>query len=312
MFFLSLVGFAQQNPIHSLYNDNNFLINPAVTGYNHCWDIRLQNLSQMSGFTEKPNTQVLTFHTRVERVGKYNNSGNLQKPSKIKKTGRVGLGAYVFNDSNGPFSRKGVSFTYSYHLIFDKIKNHNLSFGLSLGMYQYAFSTKTVNPSLLTDQAVINAQEPTLLPESNLGIFYYSTNFFFSFSITQLFQNEITFGNQYTDYSHGSRIYIGGGYKYTINEVFDVLGSAYFKTYENKLFQLDITPKLIYKSIYWIGFSLRSNNSIHYTVGVKYKKYNFSYAYIRAFGSVNNYSNGSHLIMIGILLNEKRTIDNYL
>ena len=136
-------------------------------------------------------------------------------------------------------------------------------------MYQYSFSPETVNPDLLSDQAIVNAQEPTILPESNLGVYYYNTNFFFSFSVTQLFQNAITFGNQDTDYSYGSRIYFGGGYKYNINEVLDISGSIYIKTYENKIFQLDINPKLIYESNYWIGFSLRTNNSIHYTAGVK-------------------------------------------
>ena len=310
---LSIKVFSQQIPIHTMYLDNNFLINPAVAGYNHCWDIRLQNLTQMSGFATKPNTQAVTFHTRVERVGKYDHSGNIQKKTNIKKTGRVGLGGYIFNDSNGPFSRKGFSFTYAYHIIFDKIKNQNLSLGLSLGMYQYAFNTTVTNQELLADQAVINAQEPVLLPEANFGAYYYSTKFFFSFSATQLFQNALSIGSKNaSDYSYRSRIYIGGGYKYNINEIFDVSGSVFIKTYEVKFLQLDINPKLYYKSNYWIGLSIRTANSIHYALGLKYKMINISYAYIRSFGNVNNYINGSHSLMIGIILNEKRTIDNYL
>jgi len=309
----SISVFPQQIPIHTMYLDNNFLINPAVAGYNHCWDIRLQNLSQMSGFNTKPNTQVLTFHTRVERVGKYDHSGNLQRNNMIKKTGRVGLGGYIYNDSNGPFSRKGFSFTYAYHLIFDKIKNQNLSFGLSMGINQYTFTTETINQELLLDQAIINAQEPTILPEANFGVYYYSTKFFASFSATQLFQNAINFGGSNTaDYSYRTRVYLGGGYKYKINDIFDVSGSVFIKTYETKAIQLDINPKLFYKTNYWVGLSFRTANSIHYSVGVKYKMINFSYAYIHSFGDVNQYINGSHSILIGIVLDEKRTIDNYL
>ena len=306
--------FSQQIPIHTMYLDNNFLINPAVAGYNHCWDIRVQNLSQMAGFSSKPSTQALTFHTRVERVGKYDHAGNQQRKSNmIKKTGRVGLGGYFYNDNNGPFSRKGFSFTYAYHLIFDKIKNQNLSFGLSLGLNQYSFNTTTTNQELLADQAIINAQEPVLLPEANFGAYYYSTKFFVSFSATQLFQNAISFGGKNTaDYSYATRIYLGGGYKYKINEIFDVSGSVFLKTYETKRLQLDINPKLYFKSNYWVGLSLRTANSIYYAFGVKYKMINFSYSYIRSFGNVNKYINGSHSIMIGIILNEKRTIDNYL
>lgn len=310
---LSTNAFSQQMPIHSMYLDNNFLINPAVAGYNHCWDIRLQNLTQMSGFTSQPNTQVLTFHTRVERIGKYDHSGNIQKNSKIKKTGRVGLGGYIFNDLNGPFSRKGFSFTYAYHVIFDKIKNKNLSLGLSLGMYQYAFNTTTSNQELLIDQAVINAQEPVLIPEANFGAYYYSPKFFLSLSSTQLFQNSISFGRKNaSDYSSPSRLYLGGGYKYKINAIFDVSVSVFIKTFDIKSIQIDVNPKIYYKSDYWIGVSIRTANSIYYAAGLKYKMINVSYAYIRSFGNVNNYINGSHSVMIGIILNEKRTIDNYL
>ncbi|PLW98900.1 MAG: hypothetical protein C0594_17805 [Marinilabiliales bacterium] len=309
---IPVVAYAQQVPIHTLYNDNNFMINPAVAGYNHCFDIRLQSLSQMQGFSSYPGTQVLSMHSRISRLGKYDQSGIVQKTSHIKRTGRVGLGAYVFNDVNGPFRRMGGSFSYAYHLVFDRLNNHNLSFGLSLGIYQYSFDQNIDDLQLVMDQAVVNLRSPVVMPESNFGIYYYSTKFFFSFSVTQLFGDALSFGKSSPDYFHPPRLYAGAGYKMKMQYDFEIQASAYIKSYDTKRMQLDINPRIIYKSNYWLGLSFRTFNSLHYSVGFKYSKFSLAYTYIRAFGAVNTYVNGSHVFLLGILLNEKKTIDNYL
>lgn len=306
------LSFSQQLPIYNLYHSNNFLINPAIAGYNHSTEVKLSSMQQLAGFINHPSSNVLTFHTRVERIGKYDHAGNIIKKNNTKRTGRVGIGLCLFNDNNGPFTRNGGSFSYAYHLITDKLKNKNLSMGLTLGMYQYSFSPTTTNSEILNDRAVIDNRGSVLIPESNFGVYYYTVDYFISASFTQLLNNAVVISDSETGYSRPARIHIGAGYKYKINDDVFVTGSAFLKTHETARITFDIMPKIYYKNNYWLGLLVNTKTGSGVLLGIKADVFNFIYHYNFSYGAINKYINGNHTFTIGFNFNEKSSINAYL
>ena len=57
------------------------------------------------------------------------------------RSGKVGLGGYLFNDKNGAVSRIGFKGSYAYHINFSQSQ---LSFGLSLIAYQFRLDEELI------------------------------------------------------------------------------------------------------------------------------------------------------------------------
>lgn len=104
---------AQLNPMGSAYYQNQYLLNPAMTGVTEGLQLNAGYRQQWTSMPGTPSTQVLT--------GDYG-FGN-----------RVGVGATVYNDKAGLLKRTGVAVTYAYHLPLST-EQEKLSFGLSLAL----------------------------------------------------------------------------------------------------------------------------------------------------------------------------------
>lgn len=99
MLALLLAGqsFAQQLPVYSSFNINNYLLNPAVAGTESYIDFTLQHRMQWVGFDHKPSTQIFSAHSRLD-----------QRASAF--------GGYFYNDRSGVLGNLGFSGSYAYHL----------------------------------------------------------------------------------------------------------------------------------------------------------------------------------------------------
>ena len=126
---------AQQLPVYSQYMMNKFLINPAVAGSEGYTAINLTAREQWIGLKDSPKTHALSFHTRLLPDSYINKINPVRrKRMQASRDSKVGLGGYIFNDRTGLVNRTGLRFTYAYHI---KIKEGQLSFGLSGNIYQY-------------------------------------------------------------------------------------------------------------------------------------------------------------------------------
>ena len=81
------------------------------------------------------------------------------------RSGRVGLGAYVFNDKNGALDRTGMQLTYAYHI---NMKFSQLSFGISGIAYQFSIDDSKIN-LLDPDLAYDNADKSIFVPDASFG-----------------------------------------------------------------------------------------------------------------------------------------------
>lgn len=279
-------AYSQQQPLFSQYMMNGFLLNPAIAGTDETSPLRLTVRQQWAGVVDAPATQTLSGHTALGYNDKY------------------GVGGYVYNDHFGPLSRIGIHGAFSYQLKLNT--NTNLSMGLSLSAFQYKISEADLNIINPNDAAITGKTESTWAPDANFGLYVYNRDYFVGLSSSQLIQYKLQLG----DYNDLGKIvrhyYLTGGYKFVLNKDFEIEPSLLLKTTEQSPLQVDINTKFYYQKNYWLGFSYRHKDATILMLGIKVDRYYVGYAFDYTISNLNNYSHGSHEIMVGFNITKVR------
>lgn len=302
LFVVSLTaGYAQQQPLYSQYMLNTYLVNPAVAGAEGLTAFHLTARNQWAGYADGPKTYALSAQTRILKTSFRNRSRLIKaRVRKRRPSGRVGLGAFVYNDINGRIRRTGFQGTYAYHIY---LKDVQLSFGGSVSAYQFNVNVTqndTYDPSLI-DPLIGKNQK--LSPDANVGFMVSTEKYYAGISATSLFQSSIQFGsgNPNDAYRILRQYYLIGGYRIEpYKSAFAFEPSILFTTTERFNNSLDINVKAYYRQDYWAGISYRTAGAMVLMFGARYQQFTFGYAFDRSFGDVTSFSKvGSHEIMIG-------------
>ena len=167
---LSLQAFSQQVPLYSQYMLNGFLLNPAIAGSEGYTAVNLTAREQWIGFQDAPGTYALSFQTRILKNSYISKSSSVKKRQRYSsRSGKVGLGGYVFNDRNGAVERTGIKVSYAYHMFF---QTSQLSFGLALSAYQFRLNDEKIILENPDDDFWNNAHGTTFIPDADAGIYY--------------------------------------------------------------------------------------------------------------------------------------------
>ncbi len=276
--------YSQQLPMYSQYMLNGFLLNPGMAGSVDYIPVRLTVRQQWVGIKNAPSTQALSGHMLL----------NNQK---------IGVGGYVFNDKFGAVTRTGVQGAFAYHL---PITNDTkLGLGVSFTAFQYSLDETNLNLIDENDPTISQNVQSTFIPDANFGAYLYNDKYFVGLAAHHLIQYKIKLGDNTTSSSRMIRHYfVTGGYKFDLNEDFQLEPSLLFKGTEVTPMQLDINVKAYYKKNYWLGVSYRTDKSIIALLGVKYDKYFLGYAFDYTMSNIKNYESGSHEIMFGVNFGE--------
>ena len=281
----TLIGsaFAQQLPLYSQYVFNSYALNPAVAGSQDFYDVKSNHRYQWVGVTDAPRTYTLS----------------VQGPMKNHK---MGLGGFLYTDNVGPTRRTGFQLSYAYHLqVTSDIK---LAFGVSGGLLQFTVDGGKITLHDEGDVALTNGLQSVLLPDAKAGIYLYSPNkFYFGLSAPQLIQNNLLFfDNQNNTLSQlEDHYYAAAGYTYQINDDFEVEPSVLLKYVTPAPLQADLTGRVIYRRMVWLGATYRTDDAVSAMVGYTYKQsLMFGYSYDFTTSNLQNYSNGTHEVMIGV------------
>jgi len=283
--------------------NNGFLVNPAISGYDGYSSFNMTYRKQWIGFKNSPTTYSLSGQTRLLRksyqIIKRNTNRNIVKAGT---KGRVGLGAVAFNDINGLVSRTGVQFSYAYHIF---LRNSQISFGIAGQTFQYRIDESQLIFGNENYDPLKNSGLKTVayIPDANVGFYWSGSRHFLGLSANQLFQSKIKLGS--SDLGHLKlfrHYYFMGGYRFEINNGFEIEPSALIKTTEQLLPQGDIVLKLYYQNDYWAGLSYRTNNAVAAMFGVRVNQLYFGYAYDYSLSSIRKHSYGSHEILVSLKL----------
>lgn len=288
-------GKAQLLPQFSQYMFCDYLLNPAIGGTHDYWQIRTNYRHQWAGITDAPKTYMLGTYGPHKRLP-------------------MGYGGYIFNDMLGPFSSTGVYGSYAYNIqIAGDIR---LSMGLFAGLVYEKVDLSVLDPEDPMYEANGEAVNKAY-PDGSLGTYLYTSQYFFGISANHLFFNNTSLSEDMDEFesTEKSRIKqyfnIQGGYKYNINRNFDLVPTILIKTGINYDFMTDISVRTIYQKQVWGGASMRYNfknpEAIMIFVGYNYNDMvNIGYSYDLTLSSLNNSSNGTHEIMIGVKFKDIR------
>ncbi len=303
---------AQQLPIYSQYMLNGFLLNPAIAGHEGYTGINLTGREQWLGLKDAPATYALSAQTRLLKNSFISRGASIKRRRRImSRSGKVGMGIYVFSDWNGAFNRTGAQYTYSYHLTFRKSQ---LSLGASLTMYQFRIDNEKIK--LYTDDVFYSQiDKSAMIPDANFGVYYSDRALYAGFSALQLFQNTFKLtDNGGADFKMVRHYFAMAGYRFMLSDNIYIEPSFLLKTTEQFVSQLDINAKLYVKEDYWGGLSYRTGgsyslveeslrgggSSIIIMGGARFDKFYFGYAFDYTLSAISKYSIGSHELMLGM------------
>ncbi len=219
-----------------------------------------------------------------------------RKRRNSKRSGRVGYGFHIYNDQNGQINRTGLQGTYAYHM---NIKESQLSFGLTLNMYQYKLDElKTAD----TDTWLESQRLALYIPDANFGVYYSDRDRYFGLSVDELFQSTIKFGNQEaSDLKERRDYYFMGGHFFDVSREIILEPSTLIKFDEKLSAQWEIGTKGYYNENYWAGLAYRTGaegGAFIVLLGAQIDKFFVSYAFDYQFSDVRRFSYGSHEIIV--------------
>lgn len=274
---------AQQLPQFSQYMFNDFIINPAIAGVHDHYQIRTNHRFQWVGMTDPPITNSISFYGPHSKMN-------------------MGFGGSIYTDITGPTSRTGVAGSYGYNIaLFNDVR---LSMGLSFSILQYRVDGTQFNFEVLTDQfdpVIQPVVSTSYLPDASTGVYLYADEFYAGISAFQLLGNKLQIFDDGAGINRLTRhVFITGGYRYEVDRNWVVEPSAIVKIAAPRQYKFEITAKVEWMRMAWLGVGYRMHEAISIIAGYNYSdKFYFGYAYDIGITDLRRYNSGSHEIMIG-------------
>ncbi|MBN4072213.1 type IX secretion system membrane protein PorP/SprF [Flavobacteriales bacterium AH-315-E23] len=273
---------AQQLPQYSQYLINDYVLNPGITGSKEYFEAKTNHRFQWVGLTDAPRTFILSMHG----------------PIKAKN---MGVGGYLFTDVTGPTSRVGAYGSYAYHIDLNG-DDMKLSFGLFGGIMQYNIDGSKISLADQTDPLNKIGIESILIPDAGFGTYWYGKQHYLGISVPQLLQNKLKLSDTGNEIGRlTSHVFVMGGYKFEVGGDFEVEPSVLMKYVAPTPVQFDLSAKVIYQKMFWLGGSFRTDDAMSVLVGYSFEeKLFFGYSYDFTITDLKNYSSGTHEVMLGI------------
>lgn len=281
MIFISLGANAQQTPVFTQYILNKYVFNPAVTGTEDHFTATANYRYQWQGITDAPRTYILSVHG----------------PHKFKN---YGIGGALYTDVTGPTSKTGAYLSYAYHLKVNM--DQKVSLGLSGGIMQYRVDGTKISLRDPGDLVLTNSLLTKFVPDFGFGAYWYSDKFYVGMSIPQFIQARLDFTDDgvQTLSKLKSHIYLNAGYKFKINEDFEVEPSFMLRYAYPVIPQLDLGVRGIYQDQFYLGTLYRTQDAVSILAGYQTsdEKFMFGYSYDITTSNLDLFSNGSHEFMV--------------
>lgn len=280
---------AQQYPLFTNYLLNQYGFNPATAGMVNDLQVNLYYRKQWTGFPDAPATRIAAVRTRLRRVP-------------------FGLGGYFFKDEAGALQRTGGTAMLSYTQQIGE--NTAISVGFAGGMHQMrlmdGFSVRDDD-----DQVVANARLGLWAPDFNAGFHLQTGDFYFGFSIPQLFEPKYRFGDRQNLSRLESHYYLVTGYDWALHDNFRIEPSIMLKLVDGAPLQMDAGLRGIFLNRFWVGGLYRSQDALAVMAGFAAgRMLEVAYAYDFTTSGLRHANSGSHEVSIVFRLGNFQDADN--
>lgn len=280
--FCLLQLFAQQEVMVSQYMFNGLLLNPAYAGSHPYFSGSVLHRSQWVQMEGAPTTQVLAVDGPV-------------------MDNKLGVGLTVVHDKIGVSRDLEFAGNFAYHL--QVTQKSRLSFGLKAGLSSYSANLSEL---VYWDQDEVFAGDIKSKPVGKFGagIYWYSKRAFAGISIPTIYAADGKISSQIAGLGQDyftQHYYLNAGYVFKVSESIDLKPSVLLRYQPEAPFQADINCNALFRNKFWLGVSYRTGDAV--VAIVEYQvipKLRIGYAYDATTSELNNYSNGSHEVMLGM------------
>ena len=303
---------------YTQYVFNNLLLNPAVTGIENYTDVKAGYRSQWTGLQGAPVTSYLTIDaplgdkfiqgdaTAFPAEGGVNPSSRLYTQNYMAAEPHHGIGFMIVSDQAGPINQTNIDVTYAYHLgLTDRL---NLAVGVAAGLNHINLNTAELTLETPFDPAIANGNNSQWKPDLSTGIWLYSSDYYFGASVQQLLPENLYFStnNSYNQNKTVPQYFVTGGVKLFLTDDITLLPSFLVKQISPTPLTYDVNAKFSFQDKIWIGASYRHGDSFGVLAGVNISSFiNIGYSYDITTSALNTVSNGTHEIVISLLLNNR-------
>ncbi|AZJ36002.1 type IX secretion system membrane protein PorP/SprF [Tenacibaculum singaporense] len=273
---------SQQLPQFTQYMYNTISINPAYAGSRQVLSIVGLHRSQWAGLDRAPETQTLSIHTPL-------------------RNDKIGLGLSFINDQLGyeNFTYLYGDFSYTIQLN-DDVK---LAFGLKAGFTQYNIDDALIaaegsDPGI---SGIQNRWEPNI----GSGLLLHTNKWYVGLSAPRLLNidhNDLEING--INYGVVDRVsyYLTGGYVFDLSDNVKFKPATLIKATNGAPVSYDITANFLFNEKFWLGGSYRINKDtgalgalVDFQVS---RQFRIGYAYEHPLSDINQYSNGTHEILL--------------
>lgn len=295
---LILPGQAQNVMSFDLYQQNSFLINPAVVGIENYIDVRLGHRSQWTEIDGAPTTYYISAHSAIgkgrNRLYAQNHMNPAQLPHQSIK-GHHGLGGTMIRDQIGPFVQLETNVAYAYHLPLNQ--KITLSTGAALGIRNVWLDQTWIKIPVPNDQAITDYPSQ-INPLIKLGMWVYCRSAFLGISYTQSLSNDRA----------DAHTIAHSGYKFDLNPFVQFTPYALIRLSEPSQIQFDMGCRFTWESRAWIGAVLRSTTEFIPFFGLNLNPLtSFSYAFHKQ-GKNQGLTATSHEITVSLRLDNQEKV----
>ena len=310
---------AQQKPQYTQYVQNNFILNPALTGIENYTDVKISHRHQWVGLQDAPVTTYLTIHGPLGKKDDRETATSFHKPGENPRGKNYwenyesarphhGIGMVLLNDRTGPLNRFSGYITYAYHI--GITAQTSLAAGFAAGVSNLSLDRSRLFFDVPVDPAVYSSKEiNSLRPDFNAGIWLYSADYFIGLAAQQIVPEKIVFTSNEVGIQQGKyvpHIFATAGYRFLVDEDFNLIPSLMVKYVKPLPVQVDFNAKLQYQDFLWAGAGYRTYDGFSAMVGINMSNtINIGYSYDLTTSKLNTVSKGTHEIIIGFLIGNK-------
>jgi len=292
IFFVASLAHAQQYPFWSQYRSNLFMMNPAAAGTKKDVDFGLVYRNQWVGMAGAPKTLSASINGRVAK-------------------GKVGLGAFIFQDKIGPYAYTSVAIAAAYKIKFPDVA---LSFGMN-GSY----NSQGINGASLTYQNTQDIAFTNILSNGSAkafnaagGIMLYNDRFHIAISANNLAGTSFNYDLTKEDPKKGQfktvpHFCISVGYIWSGNPNFIWENNLMAVIVTGTPFLIDYYLRLHIKNAFFFGAGIRVGSAVVAQLGYTFPQWGqISYSYDYTTNKLNSYNSGSHEIRLGFFFEKQK------
>ena len=318
--FISVVTLAsaQQKPQYTQYVFNNFLLNPALSGIENYTDVKAGYRSQWTGLQGAPVTSYITMNAPLGSGYLNGDATEMPPDGAADPMSRQysqyyqaapphhGIGFTLVSDKAGPLTTTNIDATYAYHI--GLTSQLNLALGVAAGVARTNLNTSELSLENAFDPAVNDASNAQWSPDLGVGVWAYAANYYVGASVQQILPQTLYFStnNKYNQSKTVPHYFFTAGYKMYLSDDLTLLPSFLIKVINPVPVTYDLNMKMSFRDVFWVGGSYRRNDSFGILAGFNISSLiNVGYSYDITTSALNTVSNGTHEIVLGIMLNNK-------